>query len=53
MFLDLKTFSHKGCKIATHFFFFSANFGIGATIRIGREVLFLPYAGFFVDIFVF
>ena len=24
--------------------------GIGATIRIGREMLFLPYAGFFLNI---
>ena len=27
--------------------------GIGATIRIGREMLCLPYAGFFFEAFVF
>ena len=27
--------------------------GIGATIRIGREMLCLPYAGFFLRIFFF
>ena len=51
---DLKTFAYKGCKIAAQKkSFFSANFallagffGIGATIRIGREMLRLPYAGF-------
>ena len=30
--------------------FFSANFGIGATILIGQEMLFLPYAFFVVVI---
>ena len=53
---DLITFADKGCKIAVQFFspsFFLANFAllagffvIGATIRIGREILCLPYAGF-------
>ena len=49
----MKTFAHKGCKIAAQ----KKNLqilpcyqdfcGIGATIRIGREILCLPYAGFF------
>ena len=52
---DLKMFAHKECKIAgaKKKFFFSANFallagffGNGATIRIGREIVCLPYAGF-------
>ena len=56
MFSDLKTFAHKGGKIAAQkkFVLFSANFallagffGISATFRIGREMLCLPYAGFF------
>ena len=48
---DLKTLAYKGYKIAAQkkanfallagFFF-----GIGATIRIGLEILCLPYAGF-------
>ena len=51
-----KTFAYKGCKItAQKNLLFSANFaliadfffGIGATIRIGQELLCLPYAGFF------
>ena len=54
-FLDFQTFAHKRCKIAAQEkFCFSANlpyqldfFGIGATIRIHREVLCLPFAGFF------
>ena len=49
---DLTTFAYKGCKIAAQKkVCFSANFaliaeffGIGATIRIGREMLCLPYA---------
>ena len=53
---DLKTFAYKGCKIDANFFlFFLANFvllagffGIGATIRIGQEMLCLMYAVFFV-----
>ena len=50
---DLKTFAYKGCKIAApKKVCFLANFGyqdffgINATIRIGREMLCLPYAGF-------
>ena len=54
---DLKTFAHKGCKIAAQKkVSFSANFallaGIGANICIGREMLCLPYAGFFFDIII-
>ena len=45
---DLKTLAYKGCKIAAQKKYgFSANFallawffGIGATIRIGREIFF-------------
>ena len=50
---DYKTFSQKGCKIAAQKkISFSANFALlagffGATIRIGREMLCLPYTGFF------
>ena len=51
--LDCKSFSHKGCKIAPQKKFFSSSadlaldlFGIGATIRVGREMLCLPYARF-------
>ena len=52
---DLKTFAHNGCKIAaqekvfflTNFALLACFFGIGATIRIGRETLCLLYAGFF------
>ena len=46
---DLKTFACEGYKTAAHFFLGGGNFafGIGATIRIGREMLCLPYAGFF------
>ena len=60
---DLKTFAHKGCKIAVQKkLVFAANFallagffgilgppycGIGTTIRIGREMLCLPHAVFF------
>ena len=55
MISDCKTFAHKGCKIATqkkkcfsaNFALLAGFFGIGATIRIGREILCLPYAGFF------
>ena len=51
---DLNTFAHEGCKIAAQKkISFSANFallagffGIGATIRTGREMFCLPYAGF-------
>ena len=58
---DLKTFAHKGCRIAAQKkVSFSANFallagffGIGATIRIGREIQCLPYAGFFYQWFDF
>ena len=53
---DLKTFTHKWCKIAAHFFW--ANFalqagffGIRATIRIGLEILCLPYAEFYLKVF--
>ena len=50
----LKTFAHKGCKIATqkkisflaNFALLAGFFGIGATIRIDREILCLPYVGF-------
>ena len=51
---DLKTFSHKECKIAAqknkvfiflNFSLLAGCFGIGATIRIGREMLCLPYVG--------
>ena len=52
---DLKTFAYKGCKIAAqkkvsflaNFALLAGFFGIGATIRIGREMLCRPYAGFF------
>ena len=55
----MKTFAHKGCKIAAQkkvvfFFLFSANFallaeffGVGATNRIDKEMLCLPFARFF------
>ena len=52
---DLKTFAHKGGKIAAQkkFVLFLANFallagffGISATIGIGQEMLCLPYAEF-------
>ena len=52
---DLNTFAHKGCIIAVQKkkFFFSPNFAllpgfvcIGATLRIGQEMLCLQYAGF-------
>ena len=46
---DLKTFAHKECKIAatnltssfffTNFALLAGFFDIGATIRIGREIL--------------
>ena len=56
---DLKTFAHKGGKIAGQKKFVFRRilpylqdfFGIRATIRIGREMLCLPYAGFFVEQF--
>ena len=47
-----KTFAHKGCKMIVQIFFFillqilpyqQDFFGIGATIRIGRDMLCLPY----------
>ena len=52
---DLKTFAHRGCKIAAkkkvcflvNFALLAGFFCIIATIRIGREMLCLPYAGFF------
>ena len=55
---DLNTFAHKGCQIAAQkkvdFWqilpYYQDFFGIGATIRIGWEMLCLPYAGFFEDI---
>ena len=55
---DFKIFAHKGCKIAAQKkVCFSANFallaglfGIGATIRIGQEMLCLPYMGFLISI---
>ena len=55
MISDLKTFAYKGCQIAAkkkgsfsaNFALLAGFFGIGATIRIGREMLRLPYAGFF------
>ena len=53
---DLKSCAYKGCKIATlkKYVFFLRRilpyqqdlFGIGATIRVGREMLCLLYAGF-------
>ena len=52
---DLKSFVHKGCQIAAQKKFFSSSvkfallagfFGIEATIRIDREILFLLYAAF-------
>ena len=54
---DLKTFVHKGWKVtAPKTMFILAKFallagfffGIGATIRIGQEMLCLLYAGFFI-----
>ena len=50
----MKTFAFKGCKIAAQKKFFVWRimpykqdfFGIGATIRIGRDMLCLLYAGF-------
>ena len=51
---DLKTVAYKGFKIAAqkkknpaNFALLAGFFGIGATIRISREMLCLPYAGFF------
>ena len=51
---DLKTFTNKGCHIAAkkmvigEFCLTEQDFfGISATINIGREILCLPYAGFF------
>ena len=45
-----KTFAYKGCKIAVIFFgdfaLQAGFFGIGATICICRELLFLPFAFF-------
>ena len=52
---DLKTLAHMYCKIAAHFFivvnvaniaWLAGFFGIGATIRIGQDMLCVPYAGF-------
>ena len=40
----------KICR-AVNFAFLAGFFGIGATICIGREILCLPYAGFFVKNF--
>ena len=56
---DLKTFAYKECKFAiqkkvsfsANFALLSGFFCIGTTIRIGRigrEMLCLPYAGFFI-----
>ena len=61
MVFDLNTFAHKGCKIAAQKKFnfrwilpyYQDLFGIGATIRIGREMLGLPYAGFLKNLFYF
>ena len=58
---ELNIFAYKGCTIAAlKKFVFSLNFallagffGIGATIRIGREMLCLPYAGFFIFALLF
>ena len=54
---DLKTSAYKGCKITAQknvifgeFCLTSRIFvGIGATIRIGREMLCLPYVEFFLN----
>ena len=51
----MKTFGYKGCQIVTQicksffgkFALPAGFFAIGATIRIGRGMLCLPYAGFF------
>ena len=52
--LRYKTFAYEGCEIAAQKNVFFGKFCltcmifcIGATIRIGRDVLCLPYAGFF------
>ena len=53
---DLKTFCQKGCKIAAekkvcflaNFVLLAGFLRIGATIRIGGEILCLPCAGFFI-----
>ena len=54
---DCKTFAHKRCTIAAkkvcssaNFTFLAVFFSIGATIGIGREMLCLPYVGFFYTI---
>ena len=49
---DSKTLAHKGCKIAApkksaNFDLLAVFLGIGATLRIGGEILCLQYAGFF------
>ena len=52
---DLITFAYKGCKISEQkkltFWrilpYYKDFFDIGATLFIGREMLSLPYAGFF------
>ena len=54
----LKTFTHKGCKIAAEkkkrkmasFALLAGFFGISATIRIGQEMLCLMYAVFLMHI---
>ena len=52
--LRFESFANKECKIAAqeekkieNFAILAGFFGIGATIRIGREMRCLPYAGFF------
>ena len=59
---DLKKLAYKGCKIARQNCFvfqrilsyYTNFFGIGATIRIGKEKLCLPCAGlFFFTLWVF
>ena len=58
---DLKTFAFKGCKMAAQKKFVFVElcltsrifFGIVATIRIGREMLCLAYAEFFLLILGF
>ena len=57
MFLDIFEFLHFGLffpffqKIGFCDILGRPSYGIGATIRIGQEMLCLPYAGFFLSLF--
>ena len=43
----MKIAAQKKVCFSANFALLAGFFGIGATIRIGREILCLPYAGFF------